>query len=157
MPKRTPMPDERASITHRAMIGGAKVYLTAGKYPSGRLGEIFIEAGKEGSPLRMLLKAVGMATSRALQMGDSLSWHVAQHIGGRCEPNGLVTKGAPEIESCTSLLDYTFRWLALRFPEADAVDPPFPYPTDPDQIIGMFRQLPPEAKAHVLQLLIAEK
>ena len=46
------MPQERESITHKFRIG-MQGYITAGKYPDGSVGEIFLtDIGKEGSTIK---------------------------------------------------------------------------------------------------------
>ncbi|MCW2318756.1 transposase [Rhodoblastus acidophilus] len=43
------LPTRRRHYIQKARIGGHKLYLQAGEYPDGRLGEIFIDMHKEGS------------------------------------------------------------------------------------------------------------
>jgi hypothetical protein len=49
------LPDERPAITHHFAVGGHEGYLTAGLYPNGQPGEIFIRMAKEGSTIAGLM------------------------------------------------------------------------------------------------------
>ncbi|MCW3067859.1 MAG: ribonucleoside-diphosphate reductase, adenosylcobalamin-dependent, partial [Solirubrobacterales bacterium] len=67
-PRRKRMPRERHSITHKFSIGGHEGYITAGMYPDGSVGEIFLtDFGKEGSTLRGMMNSFATAISIALQ------------------------------------------------------------------------------------------
>src|SRR5690606_17275524 len=47
-PVRYRMPKTRDSVTHKFSVGGHEGYITAGKYPDGSVGEIFLtDIGKE--------------------------------------------------------------------------------------------------------------
>ena len=50
-PKRTRLPRKRTSSTTSFQVGSAEGYLTAGEYDDGRLGELFLKFGKQGSCL----------------------------------------------------------------------------------------------------------
>ena len=72
-PARRKMPRERESITHKFSIGMHEGYITAGKYPDGTVGEIFLtDIGKEGSTLRGMMNAFATAISLGLQHGVPL-------------------------------------------------------------------------------------
>jgi ribonucleoside-diphosphate reductase alpha chain len=115
------MPKERESLTHRAVVGGFRFYITAGKYEDGSLGEVFVkDAGKEGSTVQGLLDGFATAVSIALQHGATLEQVVAKFAHANFEPRGETEN--PEIPYAFSVLDYTVRWLALHFgsPELNA-------------------------------------
>ncbi len=121
-PYRRHLPDERRSITHKFRVGEQEGYITVGLYEEGAPGEIFVNISKEGSTIRGLMDSVAMLTSVALQYGVPLENLVAKFRGVHFEPAGLT--GNPRIPSATSLVDYIFRWLELRFlaPPATAHD-----------------------------------
>ena len=115
-PQRTRMPQERESITHKFRIGMQEGYITAGKYPDGAVGEIFLtDIGKEGSTIKGLMNAFATAISIGLQYGVPLEVFVNKFSYVRFEPEGITTN--PEIPFAKSMPDYIMRWLASRFVE----------------------------------------
>ncbi|MEA2314286.1 MAG: ribonucleoside-diphosphate reductase alpha chain, partial [Solirubrobacteraceae bacterium] len=118
-PQRNRMPRERQSITHKFSIGGHEGYITAGMYPDGSVGEIFLtDIGKEGSTLRGMMNSFATAISIALQYGVPLETLVRKFSYMRFEPEGIT--GNPEIPFAKSMPDYIMRWLASRFLDTDA-------------------------------------
>jgi ribonucleoside-diphosphate reductase alpha chain len=59
------------------------------------------------------MDSVAMLTSYSLQYGVALRTLVDKFKGVHFEPAGLTAN--PEIPTATSLVDYIFRWLELRF------------------------------------------
>jgi ribonucleoside-diphosphate reductase alpha chain len=115
-PVRQRMPRERESITHKFSIAGHEGYITAGKYPDGRVGEIFLtDIGKEGSTLRGMMNAYATAISIGLQYGVPLEVFVKKFSYMRFDPEGITQN--PEIPFAKSMPDYIMRWLASRFVE----------------------------------------
>ncbi len=115
-PQRHKMPRERESITHKFRIGMQEGYITAGKYPDGSVGEIFLtDIGKEGSTIKGLMNAFATAISIGLQYGVPLEDYVRKFSYMRFEPEGITTN--PEIPFAKSMPDYIMRWLASRFIE----------------------------------------
>ena len=115
-PERRKMPRERESITHKFRIGMQEGYITAGKYPDGSVGEIFLtDIGKEGSTIKGLMNAFATAISIGLQYGVPLEDFVRKFSYMRFEPEGITTN--PEIPFAKSMPDYIMRWLASRFIE----------------------------------------
>jgi ribonucleoside-diphosphate reductase alpha chain len=113
-PERHKMPRERESITHKFRIGMQEGYITAGKYPDGSVGEIFLtDIGKEGSTIKGLMNAFATAISIGLQYGVPLEDFVKKFSYMRFEPEGITTN--PEIPFAKSMPDYIMRWLASRF------------------------------------------
>ena len=117
-PLRKRMPRERSSLTHKFSLGGHEGYITAGMYPDGTVGEIFLtDIGKEGSTLRGMMNSFATAISIALQYGVPLETLVRKFAYMRFEPEGITTN--PEIPFAKSMPDYIMRWLASRFLDAD--------------------------------------
>jgi ribonucleoside-diphosphate reductase alpha chain len=113
-PHRRKMPRERDSITHKFSVGMHEGYITAGKYPDGSVGEIFLtDIGKEGSTIKGLMNAFATAISMGLQYGVPLEDFVKKFSYMRFEPEGITRN--PEIPFAKSLPDYIMRWLASRF------------------------------------------
>jgi ribonucleoside-diphosphate reductase alpha chain len=120
MANRYKLPDERASFTHKFSIGGHEGYITVGMYEDGSPGEIFVRMAKEGSVIAGLMDSFATSVSLALQHGVPLHLLIEKFKGTRFEPSGFT--GNQEIPIATSIMDYLFRWLALRFP-AEGMSP----------------------------------
>jgi ribonucleoside-diphosphate reductase alpha chain len=112
-PYRRHLPDERQSVTHKFRVGEQEGYITVGLYEEGLPGEIFVNISKEGSTIRGLMDSVAVLTSVALQYGVPLRNLVEKFRGVHFEPNGLTSNA--QIPTASSLVDYIFRWLELRF------------------------------------------
>ncbi len=110
---RRKLPDERESITHKFSIGGHEGYITVGKYEDGTPGEIFITMAKEGSTISGLMDSFATMTSLALQHGVPLQLLVDKFTHTRFEPSGFTKN--PEIPMAKSIMDYIFKWLAIKF------------------------------------------
>ncbi|MDQ3102349.1 MAG: vitamin B12-dependent ribonucleotide reductase [Actinomycetota bacterium] len=112
-PVRKRMPAERQSLTHKFSIAGQEGYITAGKYPDGTVGEIFLtDIGKEGSTLRGMMNAFATAVSIGLQYGVPLEVLVNKFSYMRFDPEGMTRN--QEIPFAKSMPDYIMRWLASR-------------------------------------------
>jgi len=72
----------------------------------------------EGSVIAGLMDSFATAVSLSLQHGVPLSILADKFKGTRFEPSGFT--GNQEIPMTTSIMDYIFRWLSLRFLEADS-------------------------------------
>jgi ribonucleoside-diphosphate reductase alpha chain len=107
------LPDERWAITHHFSIAGQEGYLTVGVYDDGSPGEIFIRMAKEGSTISGLMDSFATVVSLALQHGVPLELLCAKFSHTRFEPSGW--SGDPKIGYATSLMDYLFRWMELKF------------------------------------------
>jgi ribonucleoside-diphosphate reductase alpha chain len=125
-PLRRRLPDERKAIVHHFSVGGHEGYLMVGLYEDGQPGEIFIRMAKEGSTIAGLMDSFGIAVSLALQYGVSLKVLCGKFCHTRFEPSGW--SGNPKIGYAKSLMDYLFRWMALKFLPQD----PSPSPADSD-------------------------
>ena len=110
---RRKLPDERESITHKFSIGGHEGYITVGKYEDGSPGEIFITMAKEGSTISGLMDSFATMTSLSLQHGVPLQLLVDKFTHLRFEPSGFTKN--PEIPMAKSIMDYIFKWLAIKF------------------------------------------
>ncbi|MEK9717643.1 MAG: vitamin B12-dependent ribonucleotide reductase [Candidatus Puniceispirillum sp.] len=112
--ERERLPHRRKGYTQKATVGGHKVYLRTGEYEDGRLGEVFIDMHKEGAAFRSLMNNFAIAVSIGLQYGVPLEEFVEAYTFTRFEPQGIVT-GNDAIKMSTSILDYTFRELAISY------------------------------------------
>ena len=112
-PYRRRLPDERPSITHKFRVGEQEGYITVGLFDDGSPGEVFITISKEGSTIRGLMDSVAVLISLALQYGVPLEDLVRKFRGVHFEPAGFTNN--PDLPQSSSLIDYLFRWLELRF------------------------------------------
>jgi ribonucleoside-diphosphate reductase alpha chain len=111
------LPDTRRSVIHKFSVSGYEGYLTVGLFEDGQPGELFITMAKEGSTLGGLMDCIGRLVSLLLQTGTSVEILVRKFEGQTFEPRGYTSNS--KIPVCTSIIDYTFRWMALRFPGRD--------------------------------------
>lgn len=108
------LPATRLSETHKFSVAGHEGYLTYSMYESDHsLSEIFIRMSKQGSTLSGLLDAFAISVSMALQYGVPFKELAYKFIYSRFEPAGFTEN--PNIRIATSILDYIFRYLAIRF------------------------------------------
>jgi len=112
-PVRGRLPDERKALVHHFSVGGHEGYVMVGLYDEGQPGEIFIRMAKAGSTIAGLMDSFGIAISMALQYGVPLKVVCDKFSHTRFEPSGWST--VKEIGYAKSLMDYLFRWLALKF------------------------------------------
>ncbi|MCR4312091.1 MAG: vitamin B12-dependent ribonucleotide reductase [Candidatus Uhrbacteria bacterium] len=112
-PRRRRMPEERRAITHKFVVGGHKGYITVGLYDDGTAGEVFITMAKEGSVISGLMDSFASSVSIGLQYGVPLQVLVNKFAHVRFEPSGFTSN--PNIRIAKSIVDYIFRWLALKF------------------------------------------
>lgn len=117
-PRRRRLPDERRAITHKFVIGSHKGYITVGLYDDGAPGELFVTMAKEGSVISGLMDAFAASVSVGLQYGVPLQVLVNKFVHVRFEPSGFTNN--PNIRIAKSIIDYIFRWMAMKFlsPEA---------------------------------------
>lgn len=116
-PQRRALPDSRPSVTHKFKIdtaqGHTSCYLTVGLHEDGTPGEVFIRVGKQGSTLNGLLDVVGILISFSLQYGVPLEKLCEKFKGTNFEPLGPTSN--PDLDNCSSIIDYVFRWLEQRY------------------------------------------
>lgn len=121
--ERTELPSDREAVIHKFEVSGVKGYITAGLKEDGGLAEIFVTIAKQGSSISGFIDSLAIVTSIALQYTDGavLKDLVKKLSYQSFEPSGFTKN--PEIGRATSLIDYIFRWLGLRFlPEEDLIE-----------------------------------
>ena len=87
--------------------------MTVGLFEDGTPGEIFVNVSKQGSTVSGLMDTVAMLTSYALQYGVPISELAGKMKNTRFEPSGPT--GNPQIPLASSIVDYVFRWMELKF------------------------------------------
>lgn len=103
----------RQAVTHKFRVGEHNGYLTVGLYPDGAPGELFIKLNRQGHGLSGFADGTCMAVSIGLQYGVPLEVFVKKFKNTKFEPSGMTDD--PDIRHCTSILDYVFRWMELRY------------------------------------------
>lgn len=116
-PIRRRLPKSRQAITTSFSVGGAEGYMTSGAHEDGSLGEIFLKLGKQGSTLAGMMDAFSIAISISLQYGVPLETFVSKFTNMKFEPAGLTDD--PDVRMSQSIMDYTFRRLALDYLDFD--------------------------------------
>ncbi len=135
-PVRRRLPDERQSITHKFRVGEQEGYMTVGLFEDGTPGELFVNVSKQGSTVMALMDTIAMLTSYALQFGVPVSVLASKLQGSRFEPSGPT--GNPQIPIATSIIDYIFRWLELKFGDREpAVQPTLIPPYEVAESLGV--------------------
>ena len=82
------MPRRREGHTTAVTIGGERFYLTANGREDGRLGEVFIQWGKQGTTGAGLMDIYAVALSVGLQHRVPLTELLAPALDLYCVPNG---------------------------------------------------------------------
>lgn len=107
------LPATRTSLTHKVVIeseqGDVSVYLTAGLYDTGEVGELFLHLGKQGSTLRGALDSWARMVSIALQWGVPAEDIIDKFKNVSFEPSGKTSN--KDIPTCMSVVDYAVRWV----------------------------------------------
>src|SRR4030095_15294487 len=75
--------------------------------------EVFVHFAKHGSTLRGIMDAFAISVSHGLQYGVPLKTYVNSMINTSFSPAGITDD--PQIRTASSLVDYTFRKLALTY------------------------------------------
>ena|GEM_PF-28784 len=111
-------PFRRRGYTQHVLIGGNALWHTTGEDETGKLRNILLTYGKEGSTLRGWAGAWGRILSMYLQeKGDSGFIRIYKAFKhSRFEPMGLV-QGHPYIKHATSIPDYIVEDLAYAYPD----------------------------------------
>jgi len=118
--RRRRLPYKRKGYTQKATLGmnspegHQKLFLHTGEYEDGTLGEIFVDTAKEGTEIGALMNAFCIAVSVGLQHGVPLERLVGLLVFTKFGTRGLVI-GDERIKTCTSIIDYIFRHLAVNY------------------------------------------
>ncbi|NLK21573.1 MAG: vitamin B12-dependent ribonucleotide reductase [Epulopiscium sp.] len=94
----------RNARVHEGEIGGLKLYITTSFYEDGRLGEVYVTAGRQGSLVKGLLDSLSTTISKMLQYGVPPEDIAKMYKGQKYEPSGFVG-GHPYIKSADSISD----------------------------------------------------
>lgn len=101
---------------HKFRVGEMEGFIHAGEYDDGRLGEIFLTIGHQGSTFDGIMDSFATAVSLYLQMGGSVDVICSKMIGRSFEPHGFTDN--KDIKTAASIVDYVFQWLQMEYGEA---------------------------------------
>lgn len=104
IPIRTKPAGIRKAHVHEAAINGLKLYITTSFYEDGKLGEIYVSSGRQGSLVKGLLDSISTIISETLQYGVKPENIAKMYRGQKYEPSGFVT-GHPYIKYVDSISD----------------------------------------------------
>lgn len=128
-PFRKRMPTDRKGRTHKFCVHDAEGYLTYNEFEDGALGEFFLRISKQGSTVSGFADSFAISCSLALQYGVPLAVLVEKFAHQRFIPDGLT--GNPNIPMAKSIIDYVFRYLALKYlPKEEAIAVGVRFPED---------------------------
>ena len=119
-PTRRKLPDTCYGPRHKFNIGGLKGYIKVSTYDDGAPGELFVTASKSGSTMQGLLDAFAISISIALQYGVPVEKLIEKFKDTTFLPAGFTTN--EDIRSCSSVIDYIFKWLEFEFIDKDDDD-----------------------------------
>ena len=94
----------RQAHVHEANINGLKLYITTSFYEDGRLGEVYVSSGKQGSLTKGLLDSLSTTISKMLQYGVPPEDIAGMYRGQKYEPSGFIS-GHPYIKHVDSISD----------------------------------------------------
>jgi ribonucleoside-diphosphate reductase alpha chain len=122
------LPSRRRGFTQKVRIGNQTLYIRTGEYADGRIGEVFLNFGRDGSTMRHLLDSLAVCISLGLQHGVPLQEFVDAFSDTRAEPAGIV-QGSDNVRMCSSIMDYVVRELSSEYigkeaPAEESVDTP---------------------------------
>ena len=104
LPRRIKPTGIRRAHVHEAQMAGLKLYFTISFYEDGRLGEIYVSAGRQGSLAKGLLDSISTTISKMLQYGVPPKDIAQMYRGQKFEPSGFVY-GHPYIKMADSISD----------------------------------------------------
>ena len=110
--KYEPLPNECTGLTHRAIVGGVKLYIETSEYADGRLGRVAITISKPGNEMR-LFDAIGEGLSIGLQRGIPLAVYVDAWSYQQSGTGGATDD--VEFPVVKSILDFVVRWLDKKY------------------------------------------
>ena len=142
-PHRFRLPPDRQSLTHEFTIGEFTGYLTIGFYQDGRIGEVFLEAEKQGSTLSGTLGAFGRSLSIGLQHGIPLDHYVQSFKHMRFTPEGITNNA--DIRITSSIMDYMFKYLEMKL-ENGYYEDMRPKPQPATAVAELTQEGPPERR-----------
>lgn len=117
------MPSRRNGFTQKVKIANQSLYLRTGEYSDGKLGEIFLTFGRDGTTMSHLMDSIAILMSLGLQHGVPLQEFVDAFTSSRAEPSGMVVN-SENVKFCSSIMDYVVRELSAEYlAKEEGLDP----------------------------------
>ncbi|MDR3091415.1 MAG: vitamin B12-dependent ribonucleotide reductase [Clostridiales bacterium] len=117
-PRRVKPSGIRTARVHEACLGGLKLYITTSFYEDGRLGEVYVSSGRQGSLTKGLLDSLSTTISEMLQYGVPPKDIAKMYRGHKYEPSGFIT-GHPYIKSIDSISDLISKIIDIELGDFD--------------------------------------
>lgn len=111
VPVQRHLPRRRSGHTTSVTIGGELLHLTANEGPDGRLAEVFVRWGKQGTSGAGLIDTYSTALSAGLAHRVPLADLIRPGLGMWFTPNGHTDD--PDLPRVRSVVDYLARRLAI--------------------------------------------
>lgn len=116
------LPARRQQETIHGKIGGQSFFLSFGEYADGSLGEVWLEAAKEGTFLRGIVGSLARSFSVAIQCGADLRCMVESLKGLNFPPNGdVLGDSGAVLGRCTSVVDWVAQEIHVRYCDGQSV------------------------------------
>jgi ribonucleoside-diphosphate reductase alpha chain len=109
---------KQTGMSCETRINGSIVSVKTGEFEDGQPGMLTLDLFQEDSAYRVMTHCFAMAVSLGFQYGVPLEKFLETFRSTRFQPYGLTSH--PVIQHCTSVLDFTFRVLALEYLNKDA-------------------------------------
>ena len=134
-PARKKMPDTREGLTKKILlqypaytdgseqpkVAELRIYVTTSTYPdTGKLGEVFLKADRQGTTISGLLDALSISLSIGLQHGVPLDQYTSKFRNMRFEPKGATPTLA--CKRASSIVDALAFWLNSKYGPTDDVN-----------------------------------
>jgi len=157
VPLRTKPTGIRNAHVHEAEIAGLKLYITVSFYENGKLGEVYVSAGRQGSLVKGLLDSISTTVSEMLQYGVPPSDIASMYRGQKFEPSGFV-HGHPYIKMADSISDLISKIIDIELGNFTHCQVK-PSSTDHAPILGepkSFEQVLPQSASQKISKLYGE-
>lgn len=119
-PVRTKLPTTRLGVHHKfEFMDGHEGYILPGFFDDGDIGELFIDMQREGTMVRGLTAALGVAISLGLQYGVPPGAYINKFRFQKFDPRGLMKEADPDIHEADSVIDYIAQFMA-KFQDVEA-------------------------------------
>ena len=112
--QRESLPQFRTGKIQKVKVGGTSLFITAGEYPDGRLGEVFLESLERGSEVNRLLNENAVQFSEKLQIGMPLR-EAIEIFGkaGHSQISGLTDH--PFIKTARGIEGFLYDWIRAHY------------------------------------------
>ena len=150
LPRRIKPTGIRRAHVHEAQMAGLKLYVTISFYEDGRLGEVYVSAGRQGSLAKGLLDSISTTISKMLQYGVPAQDISQMYRGQKFEPSGFVY-GHPYIKMADSISDLISKIIDIELGDYSTCQVTPAAPTSPASSVPSHKAKPtPPLKGEIL-------